>query len=171
MTVAYSGSLSTNATDPESNPLTFAKTGGAAWLSVASNGALTGTPNVLGLNTATVTVSDGTNAAVAVTVQITITEDPYIIWKTTNNVISDTADDDNDGITNLMEFALGGNPKIGDSGVRTPEIIRNGQSFDFKFDRSQSVIYTIEKSTDLVTWTLYARQSWTCRARSYRERA
>jgi len=40
--VAYSGSIAGNASDPDSDPLNFTKTGGPAWLSVASNGALSG---------------------------------------------------------------------------------------------------------------------------------
>src|SRR6185437_4615652 len=59
--VAYSGSIAGDASDPDSDPLTFAKAGGPAWLSVASNGALSGTPGSanVGLNSFTVRVSDG----------------------------------------------------------------------------------------------------------------
>jgi hypothetical protein len=54
----YSGTIATNATDP--NPgdvLTFAKVSGPAWLSVATNGALSGTPSSLNVNTNTFVVS------------------------------------------------------------------------------------------------------------------
>ncbi|MBF8254361.1 MAG: Fibronectin type-III domain-containing protein, partial [Deltaproteobacteria bacterium] len=39
----YASSLFGDASDPDSNPLTFAKVGGPAWLSVAANGSLSGT--------------------------------------------------------------------------------------------------------------------------------
>jgi hypothetical protein len=40
----YSGTIATNATDLNHDALTFAKTSGPAWLSIAGNGALSGTP-------------------------------------------------------------------------------------------------------------------------------
>jgi hypothetical protein len=70
---AYSDTLSGSATDPNSDPLTFAKAAGPAWLSVAANGALNGTPTSsdLGLNSFTVTVSDGRGGSATTTLQIT----------------------------------------------------------------------------------------------------
>jgi hypothetical protein len=60
--IAYSGSIAGDATDP--NPgdiLTFTKLSGPAWLTVAANGALSGTPTSsdIGTNDFTVQVSDG----------------------------------------------------------------------------------------------------------------
>jgi hypothetical protein len=40
----YSGTVATNATDPNGDSLTFAKVSGLAWLSVVTNGTLSGTP-------------------------------------------------------------------------------------------------------------------------------
>ncbi len=59
---AYSGSLSGDASDPDAgDTLTFSKVSGPAWLSVASNGALSGTPgnSDVGANSFTVRVADG----------------------------------------------------------------------------------------------------------------
>jgi hypothetical protein len=154
--VAYSGSLSGNASDPESNTLTFTKASGPTWLSVAANGTLSGTAATanIGLNTFTVNVSDGVNAAAIGTVNITVVADPYVAWKTTNSVTSDAADDDNDGIVNLMEFALGGNPKVADSSVKNPIVTKTASNFNFTFYRGDaSVTYTVEKSNDLITWS------------------
>ncbi|QJE98939.1 Calx-beta domain-containing protein [Luteolibacter luteus] len=58
---AYSGSIATDATDPDAgDALSFTKQGGPAWLNVAANGALSGTPlNAhVGLNNFTVRVTD-----------------------------------------------------------------------------------------------------------------
>ncbi len=41
---AYSGSIATNASDINGYPLSYAKAGGPAWLNIASNGTLSGTP-------------------------------------------------------------------------------------------------------------------------------
>lgn len=70
--VAYSGSLAGNATDANNDPLVFAKTAGPTWLTVAANGALSGTPTATGLQSFTVTVTDGKSTPVSATLQITV---------------------------------------------------------------------------------------------------
>jgi hypothetical protein len=71
---SYSGSIASNAGDPNSDPLTFAKASGPTWLSVASNGALIGTPGSsnVGINTFSVSVSDGRGGSDTATLQITV---------------------------------------------------------------------------------------------------
>ena len=61
----YTNSIANMVTDPNDDPLTFAKVSGPAWLNVATNGVLTGTPDTLGLNTFVVSVSDGQESATA----------------------------------------------------------------------------------------------------------
>jgi hypothetical protein len=70
----YSGSIAGNASDPDADPLSFAKTAGPAWLSVAANGSLSGTPGAsdLGLNSFTVSVSDGRGGSDTAALQITV---------------------------------------------------------------------------------------------------
>jgi hypothetical protein len=53
---AYSATIVTNATDPNGDVITFAKLTGPAWLSVAGNGALSGTPSDADAGTDTFTV-------------------------------------------------------------------------------------------------------------------
>jgi hypothetical protein len=53
----YSGNISTNASDLNGDSLTFAKVSGPAWLNVAANGTLSGTPANADANTNTFTVS------------------------------------------------------------------------------------------------------------------
>jgi hypothetical protein len=71
---AYSGTLSGSASDPDGDPLTFAKSAGPTWLSVAANGTLSGTPGTsnLGLNSFTISVSDGRGGSDTATLQINV---------------------------------------------------------------------------------------------------
>lgn len=72
--VAYSGSLSGDASDPDGGTLSYSKVSGPGWLSVASNGALSGTPTNanVGSNNFVVRVTDATglrdDAALAINV-------------------------------------------------------------------------------------------------------
>jgi hypothetical protein len=77
-TVAYISSIADSASDDDGDPLTYAKVSGPAWLSVAANGDLTGTPtNVdLGMNMFTVSVSDSIAVAVEANLEITVNSAP-----------------------------------------------------------------------------------------------
>ncbi len=73
--IAYTASLAGNAVDADAGAtLTFAKVSGPAWLSVAANGALSGTPSGTdtGVNSFTVRVSDAIAAPVEATLIITV---------------------------------------------------------------------------------------------------
>ncbi len=71
---AYSGSIAPQATDPDGDVLTFAKVSGPAWLNVAANGGLSGTPANLnsGLNSFVVRATDpgGLNASATMTINV-----------------------------------------------------------------------------------------------------
>jgi hypothetical protein len=72
---------------------------------------------------------------------------------------ADTFDHDNDGIVNLMEYALGGNPTLpGDAPRPTltlptaeTEPVGNMLRFTFRRER-EDVTYIVESSIDLVKW-------------------
>lgn len=66
--VAYSGTLVGSATDADLDPLTFAKFSGPAWLQVAANGTLSGTPALADActNTWQISVTDGTRFDTAI---------------------------------------------------------------------------------------------------------
>lgn len=70
---SYSASIADDASDPEGDTMTFSKVSGPAWLSVASNGALSGTPGAgdVGLNSFTVQV-DATGGSDTATLEITV---------------------------------------------------------------------------------------------------
>lgn len=75
---AYAGqTLAGSATDTDGDTLTYSKVSGPAWLSVASNGDLSGTPTSIdaGANNWTVRVSDGLGGTDTATLQIAVAAD------------------------------------------------------------------------------------------------
>ena len=79
--LAYSGSLAGSATDADDDTLTYAKVSGPAWLGVAANGTLSGTPgsSAVGQNAFTVSVTDGIAAPVNATLNITVLSQPDVL--------------------------------------------------------------------------------------------
>ncbi|MCK5000846.1 MAG: cadherin-like domain-containing protein [Anaerohalosphaera sp.] len=75
----YLGSIAGTAIDPEDDPLTFSKVAGTGpdWLTVATNGIITGTPgdSDLGLNQWTVQVDDGNGGSDQAILRITVVEE------------------------------------------------------------------------------------------------
>jgi len=72
--LAYISSLVSTATDADFDSLTFSKISGPTWLSVSTDGVLTGTPanSDVGLNAFTVQVNDGNGGIASATLNITI---------------------------------------------------------------------------------------------------
>jgi uncharacterized repeat protein (TIGR03803 family) len=78
---AYSLGIATNVTDPNfGDALTFAKVSGPAWLSVAGNGVVSGTPysSNAGANRLVVSASDVEGLSVNATLNITVTAVPMV---------------------------------------------------------------------------------------------
>ncbi len=71
---AYSATITGDASDPENDPLTFSKVSGPAWLNIAPNGDLSGTPSSGdgGLNRWTVEVSDDDGNVDRATLEIVV---------------------------------------------------------------------------------------------------
>jgi fibronectin type 3 domain-containing protein len=74
---SYFGSLTANATDPDlpyGDSNSFSKISGPAWLTIGSNGELTGTPGAgdVGLNTFTVRVTDSSGLFADATLEISV---------------------------------------------------------------------------------------------------
>ncbi len=71
---SYTATLADDASDADNDPLTFSKVSGPSWLSIASDGTLSGIPASIdvGVNTFDVNVSDGINSAIAAVLEITV---------------------------------------------------------------------------------------------------
>jgi autotransporter-associated beta strand protein len=69
---------------------------------------------------------------------------------------ADSADANNDGEINLLEFATGQNPLH--NGQANITLMKNGSSLDFTYPRSHAaltdgIIFTVEWSNDLLSWS------------------
>jgi uncharacterized repeat protein (TIGR03803 family) len=88
----YSASLSTNALTPAGDVLSFAKVSGPAWLTVAANGTLSGTPALadIGANAFIVSLADTNGWSSTATMTITVLPLPLISISTqgTNILLS-----------------------------------------------------------------------------------
>jgi len=74
----YSASISGKAVAPPGDGLSFSKAGGPAWLNVAANGALSGTPanSDIGTNLFVVRLTDTNGASASAGLTIVVTQDP-----------------------------------------------------------------------------------------------
>jgi autotransporter-associated beta strand protein len=124
---AYSGSIAGTASDVDTgDTLTYSKASGPSWLNVAADGAISGTPTSAGINSFTIRITDaaGLFAEAPLSIQV-IASNPDAngngildTWETQqfgnaasgNNAANDDAD--HDGLSNLLEFALGTNPTV-----------------------------------------------------------
>ena len=77
----YSSTLAANASDPNGDTITFAKASGPAWLSVASNGSLSGTPisSDVGTNAFVVRATDPGGLFSTATMNLVVVAAPPII--------------------------------------------------------------------------------------------
>jgi hypothetical protein len=78
---SYSGTISTNAGDIDADALTFAKVSGPSWLTIASNGALSGTPLSwqVGTSSFVVRVTDSGSLSNTATMNIVVLAAPPIV--------------------------------------------------------------------------------------------
>jgi len=121
----YTGeSLADHAGDPnldDGDTLSFEKTSGPDWLSIAPDGTLSGLPGELdfGTNLFGVHVTDAGGLMADGTLQITVPS-PFESWQLADFgpqsvdplVVGELADPDQDGLSNVMEYALGTDPNL-----------------------------------------------------------
>ncbi len=162
-----------SASDPDAGDvLSFTKQSGPGWLTVSGTGALSGTPGPAeaGANVFTVRVSDGTASADAtLTVTVAGPAGPSFTGFATTNfttaeqadplVSGPAADPDGDGVSNLAEYALGADPREpGRAKLPVPGLVADGPdqflALTHRRLRNQTdVTYTVETTTDFVTWS------------------
>ena len=107
----YSGTLAGTAGDVDAgDTLTYGKVSGPAWLSVAGNGALGGTPGSgdAGANAFTVQVADAAGATATATLNINVTATLTVLANDTFDVGAGTAGDDTGDPLDVAWTAFGG---------------------------------------------------------------
>jgi hypothetical protein len=159
--------------DDDGDALTLAKVSGPTWLTIGNSatGKIQGTPTNAdaGTNTFILSVSDGKAAPVEATMYI-IVKSYYEGWQEgygLSGADADmTADPDGDGINNLAEYAIGGNPtNAADSGTGFPHLMKpnaTSGSILFVYPRrndasGRDLVYSLQFSTNITAsvpvWT------------------
>gem|GEM_PF-3104633 len=139
-------------------------------LSFDGNGTISGIPTMATTATFTVRVADSGNLFAMAELSLSVIS-PFRTWEEMNFLAGDisagksgpAADPDGDGFTNLLEYALGGSPKVADAATIAPDGDSNGSQIQISFrcdDSRKDLIYTVQSSTDL------APNSWTDIAQS-----
>jgi uncharacterized repeat protein (TIGR02543 family) len=122
----YAATLAADAGDANSDPLSFTKVSGPAWLNVGADGSLSGTPgnSDVGLNSFTVSASDGSAPAVQATLDITVLT-AFAAWA--NESTTFTQDVNDDGLADGLAWLLGaGNPSENASALLPQAAVESG---------------------------------------------
>ncbi len=87
--VVYIGTLAGDAVDEDGDSLIFSKVNGPAWLAIAPDGSLSGTPTgaATGLNSFAVQASDGHGGVGSTTLEITVEALPVVVDRTSDSEI------------------------------------------------------------------------------------
>lgn len=123
----------------------------------ASAQSLSGTARIedIGTHAVTLTVSNGIESHVETfAIRVFAAWSPLDEWQQIHGIHDLERDADNDGLTNFLEFSLGGNPLKKDRLEVAPEFVVNDSGVDISFRRNQlSVDYIIQKSVNMVDWS------------------
>ncbi len=142
----YLESLSSDIDDPNpGDTLAIAKIDGPGWLEISPEGILSGTPDTgdTGTNHFTIRITDphGLSAESLLVIEVAAPSSPIETWRLLHfgedfenpAIAGDDADPDGDGLSNLVEYALGLDPK---SPSASPAAAREGDRF--------AIFYTLD---------------------------
>jgi len=144
------------------SPTSFSANPIPAWAGFdPSTGLLSGTPNVAGTSSITIVALNAIGTGTA-TLTLVV-QNPYDVWRNTYfstlelgtpSISGDTADPNQNGIPNLMEYALGQDPRA--SGVTSLPVTVSGSNYlTLTYTRPNSttdITYTVEVSGNLTGW-------------------
>ncbi|MBB5350538.1 hypothetical protein HNR46_000766 [Haloferula luteola] len=125
-------------------------------LALSSAGEISGTPTAAGVYEFTSEVTDSLSATASTSFSLEILE-PFDVFLSEYSVGDASDDDDNDGVSNLLEFLLGGDPTTADSSILPVGVYESdASSFVATFNitvPTGSVTWESQYSMDLETWT------------------
>ena len=139
------------------NPTTFTANGLPLGLSCSSTGLISGTPTVLGSYSPTVSASNSLGSGAIITLDLQISSPTYLEWLAGYNLsgVNVDEDSDGDGIKNLMEYFMGLDPQVQNSGTFV-SVQGDGNSnfLSLTYRRSKEitgVVGVVEWSADLAS--------------------
>lgn len=172
---AYSGSIAGSASDVDAgDTLSYTKTSGPAWLTVAANGALGGTPDnsYAGSNSFTIRATDSGGLHAEATLVIGViasnpdanTNGMLDAWETekfgnANPGANDAnADPDGDGLSNLLEYALDTHPLQSNASPLIHDFVLVGADRHLRLTvpknpLATNLAYTVETCATLGDWS------------------
>ena len=139
------------------NPTTFTANGLPLGLSCSSTGLISGIPAVLGSYSPTVSASNLLGSGAIVTLDLQISPPTYLEWLAIYNLsgVNVDEDSDGDGIKNLMEYFMGLDPKVQNSGsFVSVQGDGNSNFLSLTYRKSKEitgVVGAVEWSTDLAS--------------------
>jgi hypothetical protein len=146
-------------------PATYAASGLPAGLAIDSgSGLISGTPTQSGVFSVTLSVGNAVGDASA-TLTLTLAPPAYLTWQaayftptelTQTTLGAENADPDSDGFANLIEYALGTDPRVASASPLLQSTLAAGYlQLTYTRLRAHSlgnITFTPEVSTDLQTW-------------------
>ena len=163
----YAGTIDGEAVDANGDDIDYSLVFGPDWLSVAADGSLAGTPpaDAIGTYLCQVQADDGVGMSSREIMNFTVSTNPaayYASWMRGYPGILDgfLDDPDGDGVLNVNEYGLGGNPALGDAQDILPSMMVEGGAMKYIHRKrsdadTRGIVYNVLTTTNLVsgTWT------------------
>ena len=159
------------ATDANGDSIGYSLIFGPDWLSVTPDGLLSATPpaDALGDYLFQVQADDGNGMSSRKTMSMVVSTNAtayFASWLRGFSGVGsfdEYADDpDQDGLSNLVEYGLGGDPDVFDSADIRPAFRSRGGAFEYVYHRrkdagTRGICYQLETTADLVSghWTVF----------------
>jgi hypothetical protein len=139
------------------NPSSFTASGLPPGLICSPSGLISGTPTALGFYSSTISARNSLGSGAPLTLNFQISSPTYLEWLASYNLsgVNVDEDSDGDGVRNLMEYFMGLDPKVQNSGsFVSVQGDRNSNFLSLTYRKSKEitgVVGVVEWSTDLAT--------------------
>jgi hypothetical protein len=160
------------------NPSSFTASDLPPGLTCSSNGLISGTPTTLGSYSSKVSASNLLGSGIQLTLDFQISSPTYLEWLASYNLsgVDMDEDSDGDGVKNLMEYFMGLDPQVRNSGSLVS--VRGDGNSNFlsltyrKSKEITGVVGVVEWTTDLATgnWSSYGVTETSVDFGNYEER-
>lgn len=148
-------------TDLNNDSLEYSCESKPEWLDFDSEtGILRGTPSDKDIGTHAVTLyaKDAEKEEISTFTVRVLEASPLAKWQEIHSTYGEMMENDKDldGLTDFLEFALGGDPNKNDATNILPKILPNESGFNFTFRRNQATLtYIVQESVNSTDWYDY----------------